>query len=64
MQKARQKINNFLRSQDQLCQGNVNITYSDGDRDGFGTKTGGICSLITTLFFTVFIIIQLYTWNF
>ena len=30
----------------------------------YGTITGGVVSLITLLFFTIFVFLQLYTWMF
>ena len=64
MQRVRKKITNFLKSQDQLSISHVSVTYTNADGDGFGTSMGGICSLITSLFFVLFIIIQVYTWMF
>ena len=40
----------------------MNVTHSEGG--GFGTSIGGLCSLITSLVFLVFTMLQLYTWIF
>ena len=55
------KCISFFKNNDKLGSG-VSLNYR-GD-SGFGTILGGILSLIGTLFFTMFIGIQLYTWMF
>ena len=51
----------FLKDQDQLGQP-VSLHYKG--TEGFGTCLGGFCSLIGTLFFTVFTLSELYVWAF
>ena len=55
------KCTSFFKNNDQLGSG-VSLNYR-GD-SGFGTILGGTLSLIATLFFTMFIGIQLYSWMF
>ena len=51
----------FLKRQDQLGSG-VSLNYRG--TSAYGTIYGGVCSLIATLFFTFFTVIQLYAWIF
>jgi len=54
-------ISNFLKGQDQLGSG---VSFNYRGSSGFGTILGGTLSLITTLFFSTFIFLQLYAWMF
>ena len=54
-------IFNFLKDQDQLGAG-VSLNYRSNA--SFGTILGGVLSVITTLFFTAFTGLCIYTWAF
>ena len=54
-------IRNFLKSQDQFGS-TVNLNYRG--MPSYGTLLGGCISLMTTTFFTVFIIFQVFAWIF
>ena len=51
------KLVKILRGQDQLGSG-VSLNYKGSSQ--YGTITGGCLSLCTTIFFTLFIAVQLY----
>lgn len=51
----------FLKGRDQLGQG---VHFSHKNKFGIGTAVGGACSLLVTLFFTLFASIELYAWLF
>ena len=55
------KFINLLRGQDQLGSG-VSLNYKGSSQ--FGTITGGCLSVCTTIFFAIFIVVQLYSWLF
>ena len=54
-------IASFFKRKDQLSS-NVNLNYKGESK--FGTICGGCVSLLTSCFFTVFIITQLFGWLF
>jgi len=51
----------FFKNNDQLGSG-VSLNYRG--ESGFGTILGGLLSLIVTVFFTMFIGLQMYSWTF
>ena len=51
----------FFKGQDQLGS-SVSLNYRGNA--SFGTVLGGICSLLATLFFSAFILVQMYAWLF
>jgi len=51
----------FFKRQDQLGS-TVNLHHKG--ESGFGTILGGCLSMLATLFFTLFIFVQLYGWAF
>ena len=55
------KFINLLRGQDQLGSG-VSLNYKGSSQ--FGTITSGCLSVCTTIFFAIFIVVQLYSWLF
>ena len=55
------RCNSFFKNNDQLGSG-VSLNYRG--ESGFGTILGGLLSLIVTVFFTMFIGLQIYSWMF
>ena len=51
----------FFKRQDKLGPG-VSLNYRGSSK--YGTVFGGVCSLLASWFFTLFIAMQLYAWAF
>jgi len=55
------RLTGFLKGQDQLGAG-VSLNFKGSSQ--FGTILGGCLSLLTSIFFAFFVIIQVYAWLF
>ena len=53
--------NKFLKGYDQLGSG---VSFNYKGSAGYGTAIGGFFSLISTTFFTLFVVVQIYAWAF
>ena len=56
-----QRSKNYLKDQDKLGSP---VYFNYKGSAGFGTITGGVCSIIVNIFFALFVFIQLYAWQF